>query len=427
MKKILSLLTFVIPVLIWANGGPVDWGLVAQTGEIKLMEASGVKLKSEKLDINIIGSYAYVHVSYILTSETDQQVGYGFPVDLISDPDYGTNEWEENQLPWLTMTLDGKLLPTEMKKKEELKPTGLLFPTDNKENYQPESGMRYWFMSQIKFMAGQEQELIVRYKAKVRFSDWETSKSIFRNYSKRFFQYDMSPAAGWGDGTIGSLEVSLQTWEASNAQLTGKQSFQKANGGWTWKEENVKLDNDSRFSIYYEVEEYAFTDFINRHGIKNLSSRLVKVSSTLGDAYSKDNLFDGDLKTAWVEGSPGLGIGETIELDPYYFKLGAILIVPGYHKSKKAYEQNARPKKVSIELKLKGKTSWNEPLLVELEDTPYQPVQGSNFGKLCQTLHDFGDIGLEAEKIRITVKEVYPGTKFKDLCISEIFLIKYPW
>jgi hypothetical protein len=60
---------------------------------------------------------------------------------------------------------------------------------------------------------------------------------------------------------------------------------------------------------------------------------------------------------------------------------------------------------------------------VKLEDMGYGPVTLLNFADFTQHLVSAGDGFLPVEKIRITIDSVYPGERYRDLCISEIIIL----
>lgn len=131
-----------------------------------------------------------------------------------------------------------------------------------------------------------------------------------------------------------------------------------------------------------------------------------EVSSSLYDEKQKHpiaNIFDNNISTAWVEGKPGDGIGEWIKIgfEPD-FELNQINIVNGYAKSKTIYEANNRLKKVKITFP-DGKS---EEYLLKDNVLDYQVLKLSK--------------PVTTNSIKITIMEIYKGTKYNDTCISEI-------
>lgn len=135
----------------------------------------------------------------------------------------------------------------------------------------------------------------------------------------------------------------------------------------------------------------------------------LKASSTLAaskvSSYEANNLHDFKLKTAWVDGKEGYGVGEEIEikfeLGEGQLKLTHIDIFNGYCKSEATWKANSRVKTfaISINGKEEGK--------LHLWDT----YLGQRF--------ELGSLGGNIT-LKLKILEVYPGTKYKDTAISEI-------
>jgi len=164
------------------------------------------------------------------------------------------------------------------------------------------------------------------------------------------------------------------------------------------------------------------------------------------DFYGAKKAFDGKVETAWVEGVEGDGIGEYIIFNLNFASIPGydefedknkyieveLTIVNGVAKNKKLYEMNNRVKKAILEVyeaevAIRQIDPWvlseQEPILnttfvLNLKDDmkpkkfllrfrPKQkPIYGLSSSFLC--------IG------KLIIKEVYPGTKYKDTGISEI-------
>lgn len=129
----------------------------------------------------------------------------------------------------------------------------------------------------------------------------------------------------------------------------------------------------------------------------------INTSSVLGVKYSNKNLLDYSLNTAWVEGEAGNGINEWIEIElNNEYLVDNLLIFPGYGKSFKLFKANSRLKKIKL--------SWNnKSKIVKFEDL---------FATKCIPIHDL------TKKIKITILDVHPGSKYSDTCVSELMLTK---
>ncbi len=138
----------------------------------------------------------------------------------------------------------------------------------------------------------------------------------------------------------------------------------------------------------------------------------VTASSVLEDAknagrYSPANLLDEDPATIWAEGVKSNGVGEWVELGfPPGTPVEAFLVTPGNPKSSKLYQANARPRKARLELKLEE----NRQLNYELEFPRNFPAGGSIYVAYARKL--------AVQSARLTVVSVWPGKKYRDLCIA---------
>lgn len=124
------------------------------------------------------------------------------------------------------------------------------------------------------------------------------------------------------------------------------------------------------------------------------------LSSQSGNSYGPANLADGDSRTAWCEGVPGPGLGETITL---HIDGGSsfqrLLIGNGYGKSNKSYRQNNRPRMIEIS------TDSTPPTRLELLDqnSPVPvPLMGSR----------------EYKWVQIKILSVYRGDTYDDTCVD---------
>ncbi len=140
---------------------------------------------------------------------------------------------------------------------------------------------------------------------------------------------------------------------------------------------------------------------------------------------------DGRMDTAWCEGAKGPGVGQWIELDlgaPQ--RVSAVRVHGGYFKSAGLLAQNARLRRVSVLLDGVRVGSF------ELGD----PTRASDVGEGFElpeapTAEDIFQIARSgpatlwldspvaqkpARRIRLTVDAVYPGTRYPDLCVSEL-------
>jgi hypothetical protein len=122
--------------------------------------------------------------------------------------------------------------------------------------------------------------------------------------------------------------------------------------------------------------------------------------------YHPNYLADDDPATAWVEGAKSTGAGEWVRINvtplDHTTKV-RLRIRNGYQKSKDLWKANARVKDVTVrllpskaekKLKLEDKDGWQELTLEQPKG--------------------------ELKAVELAVGSVYEGTKYTDLCISDV-------
>lgn len=137
----------------------------------------------------------------------------------------------------------------------------------------------------------------------------------------------------------------------------------------------------------------------------------VTASSALADRYAAEKAHDFSIVTAWVEGVDGNGEGEYLR---YSFpgtcpRITTVLIHNGYVKNWEVWYDNARVKR----------------LLMYYNDEPYAILNLQDTMGLQS--FDVGVLGYEdkdsapAWSIKFEILEVYPGKKYEDTAITEIY------
>lgn len=125
--------------------------------------------------------------------------------------------------------------------------------------------------------------------------------------------------------------------------------------------------------------------------------------------YKPENAHDFTLKTAWVEGVKGYGIGEYLE---YSFtnkcpRVTDIKIYNGYVKSDKTWKENSRVKTIKM----------------YVNDTPYAILNLKD--TTAEQTFSFEPLGRRADGkdliLKFEIVDVYKGTKFDDVAITELF------
>jgi hypothetical protein len=142
----------------------------------------------------------------------------------------------------------------------------------------------------------------------------------------------------------------------------------------------------------------------------------LKASSTLPPQgtsnYEVKNLEDGDFSTAWAPNAKGDGTGEWVECclkdhrgrnGEYGFR--GVRFANGYLKSEKAWADNSRIRQFRMEM------NGSPVCYLNLKDSMF--TQSVGFPTI---MVKNGDV------IRFTLTAIYPGKRFKDLCLTELVL-----
>ena len=135
--------------------------------------------------------------------------------------------------------------------------------------------------------------------------------------------------------------------------------------------------------------------------------------------YLPENAHDFSFETAWVEGVKGYGIGEYLT---YHFRqtsprITTIIVATGYVKSEKAYRENSRVKKLKMYIDDKPIAVLNledcrREQIFEFEPIGRKPAENADWDELNK---------LPRWTLKFEILEVYPGDKYDDTAISEIY------
>ncbi len=188
-------------------------------------------------------------------------------------------------------------------------------------------------------------------------------------------------------------------------------------------QENLHPNEIALFTKSYgEIENYwdlvsnACSWYCGGMPLKVAASSSLRSNGAL--TYSAQNAHDFNAKTAWVEGVPGYGIGEYLE---YTFEVGSpriteIMIINGYIKSKSAWEDNSRVKKMKVYI------NNNPKYIFELQDK--RSIQTFSVTPIGYRSGGVDIDNLKRKKqytIKFEILEVYKGLKYDDVVISDLY------
>lgn len=432
---------FLIPALLLfladtalSNGGPMDGSHILSTGNITFNEIETIRLLDESISFTVEGDFVDVEAVYTLLNEGGTtEVAYAFPVDH-ADIYFGGDleEWIDDEIPYFRILTGPDLLDVETVTAPDS------FRCCVVDDYSLWA-RRTWFTAQIPFSAGDTSVVTVQYRFKTQFEDFVTNKDVFPSITNRYFRYVLNPAGYWSDGIVEDFGYTI---DFSSVLASGGEVISVPECG-TWISEDVFSFESNDFDILhadsievlYDIVSLKMYQYFSSSALSSQHLEEVNVSSTLQGApdYAVGNLFDMDMTTAWVEGASGDGTGEWINIEFDDVSVYSIGIVNGYIKNETTYRENARIRKVELEIVIDEDgpyyNKWSEDRIevIELPDLSWEEIENGHFGSYFEELYFDGGGGEGMESIRIKVLEVYPGTVYDDLCVTELIIMGYPY
>lgn len=418
MRRILCVFSFLAVTALYANGGPVDQSLFLSAGDINIKNIKNIKditILSEDLNIKFDDDYASVKVQYELRNDgKDVEVLYGFPVSVLPD-DHIDTAYKETVRDY-SIQLNDKILTAEARRVDET----------SEHKYYVDKNIIVkadilWHLSHFNLASGKTVKLNIDYKVKLQLDDWFSSKSPYPSYSNRVFEYVFKPAAGWGNGIVNKFKctVDFEHINVGKGKIIKFKLFDiKFDGSnqYVIELENLNLRNSKNIFIEYNIDYEKLAKNIKARTIGKEHIINLKTSSDLKGNYFAKNLFDSNYSTCWAEGSEGLK-EEWIEfeLDGEYV-VDNIYICNGYLKSKEIFNANAKPK--TIVVVINDETSdWREILL------PDRKFKDSYDFNVFKDADSIAGGGRPMKKIKLIIKDYYPGINYSDGCISEIKIV----
>ena len=148
-----------------------------------------------------------------------------------------------------------------------------------------------------------------------------------------------------------------------------------------------------------------------------------KVSSCLStqgnNIYSEESVSDDDVRTAWVEGVKGYGIGEFVEFTFDYNapRATSVTISNGYNKNATTWKNNSRVKALNIyeDDKLLMTVNLADTRNLQSFELPHPIPNRKGESGMSQR-----DKNKPSVRLRMMINEVYKGDKYDDTAISEI-------
>lgn len=423
-------LLLLIPGSARPNGSPINTGEIKRTGNIEMIQKKDIRLLSETISVRLSGDYADVGVTYKLQNDgAADKVTYGFPIE--GDP-YTGEEYAPKEDALTDFLIQAQSDTGGGKRRLPLLETKIE-KTDPEREFSP---YWKWHIVEIPFEEGERLNVFVSYRVKSALEDYVYTKSFRPEFSSRTFRYSLKPAQNWGNGKVPSLRVQVDTREfaktGATVSLIMPSGYAVKDGVITWTHENLDLSTAGDIIIDYDNSSSEFTRYVNESRIALKDIKTWRASSTLKtDAinrfgYDPEKLFDADLNTAWVEGVPGNGVGEWVEVEFAGSKnLAAIGIINGYTKNESLYLANNRIRKIRLDIEYAEGKYYSRPpntMEIDLVGKQFNDLNRNAEGPFISWLADFGE-GEDIKKIRLTILGVAQGYKYNDTCISELYLL----
>jgi hypothetical protein len=412
-----------------------------------------VRIVDEKLDIALRRTDAAVEVRYVMKNlaERPVTVRFGFPVEAnfvaddeasLSPEDYDFDPENRQhrarklsqaiqQLKGYTVTAGGQTVPATLV--VEPFATGKIKPFPGSEALKDIVG---WMVSEVTFPADEPLVLELRYAADY-VGDYSTTSND-SSASDRSFLYRLSTGAVW-NGPIerGTVTIRADGIAADEVAIRApKERFKRVADTWTWTFKNleptladdIRIDaipgystiwadhnndwqNDQGGGSWFYIERRKVWGLAHQRFTAIASSTLPATKSMSYDAANLRRFSSEEPRGTpasaqkhgpWAEGVAGDGIGEWVELSPATpSPLLAIEISLGHPKD---FTQYGRPSRVEILL------NGEHRFVAGFDDRPASgliPILG--YAK-------------KVSKVRITILDVYLGTRYHDTCISRVML-----
>jgi len=413
-----------VPSVLFANGGPIDGSDVHATGNIRMIQKKDISLDTEDLRVEFDGDYAVVRVEYHLTNHGKKDtVTYGFPVDYTRPEDREFTEELKNAgkpLQNIIIEADGKALKT--REYKEPKKRG-------KKEKQPPY-LRAWTVTDLEFGEAEQKVVIVSYRVKNFLDDWSYSKSFQPVYSDRTFTYLLSPSGSWGDGIVRKLSIAIDSSKIKSKAGVIKKIVPK---GYTisddiirWEFENFDIKKAKDLKVIYNDTARLMSEFLVTERMPARLVKQAKSSSTLKNPadpgrHDPSKALDRNLDTAWCEGANDDGIGQSLTFELKDAIISGVGIINGYAKNEETYQSNNRIKKIKLIMIQKNGEKKEE--IVDLPKTDFSRLNREAVAPFIDWVLDNGDPYETTKNITLVIQEVYPGSKYHDTCISEVYFI----
>ena len=427
MKNFIMIcLLLIFPAILFANGSPINSSEIYSTGNIEMVVKKNISLEEEFIFVEFEGDYAIVHIKYKFWNHGQKEtVTYGFPIDVFAGFFAMHGKPKDNFIVYFEIKDENGQLPV-------IQP----HLSNAFDGIKYNESIRAWYVTDILFEAQKSKTVEVNYKIKCHLDDWVYTKSFRPLFSNRTFTYTLKPSKNWGNGIVKNFVVKLDLRKLLGEDGIIKEihphGFKNQDGILAWEATNFNLKEAADIKLIYDNSAAALSRYIAEKRIpvqylKYSASSVLKTDAINKYNYNPETLFDNDLSTAWVEGVFGNGEGEWVEIEfmENVRNVVGIGIINGYTKREAIYNANSRIKKIQLEV-YGGERSMQpyKRTIIELKQKQFNELNKNVGAPFIDWLADIGNLPYgRTNKIKLTILEVYPGTKYEDTCISELYLL----
>lgn len=411
------------------NNGSPDKSNVFKVSSIRLLNKPDISIFSERVKLSVEGDYCRIKVAYEFWNNAEKEIDIeaGLPIYFTSNNgNDDVFEWNPEYVKNFKVTLeDGTPVETVDKIDDQIWNDSLVASGQKT----PVRTKRKMFTFKFKVPQVTSKTLNVEYVVKSCFKDIKGPKNFFPKYGVRLLQYDFTPALQWGKGTIRDFSLVIDCGDIPkdfiHATGVGFNSIAWQDGLYMMNQTDMPINKFSILHMEYDYNVAAFNEFLNV--FRTPSDRVLKTRiSSQADVYSgPENLYDGNFGSIWAEGTSHQGVGEYIDVMLEDYPLCGIAIINGFAKTEDDYTENGRLAKVKIEREFINANNClqTDVTIKEIPYASYRKVNATNFSKSIVILADYGDTKVRTRKVRVTILETHPGSRFDKTSISELYFI----
>jgi hypothetical protein len=432
-RTLLLAFLFSLPGQLLANVGGYTNG-VGKSGDLTAFQpknAERIEMQTEDLQIDLLTESTRVRVEYQLHNpgrSTEVVVGFPYEHFTFGSRDHSKpSERIHPSLPNFKAFFDDKPVAVTIVAEKTAEDSLTSDATQVLVRQIP-----YWYTFKLKFPGKESRTLRIEYHAPYHVSEMSVSDDT--KVEPSAFVYSLSPAAVWkgpiqrGKATIRAIGVPPEF-----VRLNLAKRFQKSDSQWTWEFTNLEPTKDDDLIVFaypgYQskprtaagkhdepgdgpTERVEFRDTGGKWSMRHRQYSVSASSTHPNDGelnYAAENVKNGSIGSAWVEGAEGDGLGESLELKlKPARRLSHLAIRNGLCKSESHYFANGRVAELAISI------NGKPPFLATIPDE-----------FLSRNLYEIPlpKDAPEVRTLKLTIQKVYRGSKYADTCIDSIALV----